>query len=161
MADSYSSGGGNVAGGRAVLDDDQGLQQRELVDDGGDARGELAVEDEGFEVGVVAEVAELFLDVAEVDVDGGGGELEGGEGALEVLVAVVEVEADAVAGADALLLEVVGELGGARVEVAEGEAAVGVDDGFAVGDCVGYGFHEVGELVLHYAPPTTTRWLVR
>ena len=53
-------------------------------------------------VGVVEQVAQLVLDVAVVDVDRDGPELEGGEHRLEVLGAVGQVDADVVAGPDAL-----------------------------------------------------------
>ena len=78
-------------------------------------RRELAVEHDRLGVGVVEEVAQLVLDVAVVHVDRHRAELERGEHALEVLDAVVEVERDVVAGADAEPGEVVREPVGALV----------------------------------------------
>ena len=86
----------------AVVHVDQVVEQRERVAHGPDAGRELAVVDDGLEVGVVEEVAQLVLDVAEVHVHRDGPDLVGGEHRLDPLDAVRAVDADVVAGLDAL-----------------------------------------------------------
>ena len=70
------------------------LQLRQPVDDSRDAVAERGVEHERLGVGVVEQVPQLLVEVAVVDVDRHAADLERGVLGLEVLVAVVEVEAD-------------------------------------------------------------------
>ena len=98
-------------------------EERERVPHGRDPRGELLVVDDGLEVGVVEEVAQLLLDVAEVHVHRHGPDLVGRQRGLDPLDAVGAVDADVVAGPDALGEQVVGELVGPRLRAARTCAA--------------------------------------
>ena len=84
---------------------------------------ELALVDEGDEVGVGEQVAELVLDVAEVDVDPHGPQLEHGPRRLDPLGAVQRVDADVVPGADPLGGEVVGQAVGPLLHLGVGAGA--------------------------------------
>ena len=106
---------------RAVVDDDERAEAGQGVTQRGELRRELAVEDHGACVGVVEEVPQLLLDVAIVHVDRDRTELERGEHPFEVLDAVVQVQRDVVARADAAAGEHVGELRGALVGLRERE----------------------------------------
>jgi hypothetical protein len=113
---------------------------------GGDARRELAVEDQRRRLRVREEIAQLLLDIAEVDVHRGGADLERRQRALDVLVAVVQVEGDAVARPHAARLQRVREPCGALVELCEGEPPVAVDQRVALRHRVGDEFEDVREL---------------
>ena len=94
----------------AVVDRDEVPQHRERIADRGDAGCELRIVDERDEVRVVEQVAQLGLDVAVVDVDRNRAQLVGGEDRLDELHAVEAVDADVVARADTLGVQVVCEL---------------------------------------------------
>ena len=68
----------------------------------GDPGAELGLVDQGHQVGVGEQVAELVLHVAVVDVDPHRPELEHGPGRLHPLHAVERVDAHMVAGPDAV-----------------------------------------------------------
>ena len=87
---------------------------------------EGAVEDDGDDVGVVPQVAQLVGGVAVVRVDHGQAGLEGGEHRLEVLRAVVEVLGDLVLLDDAPAQEMGGDGVGAPVELPPGPRRAGV-----------------------------------
>ena len=78
-----------------------------------------------LEIGVVEQVRQLLVDVAEVDVDGDGAELERRQARLHVLVAVIEVTTDVVAGPDAHGRQRMREAVGASVELGERETHLG------------------------------------
>jgi hypothetical protein len=78
-----------------------------------------SVEDEADEVGVVEDVRQFVRHVPEVDVDRDRPQLEAAEHRLDPLVAVLGVDADVVAHADALGSEVVGDAVRSLVEVAK------------------------------------------
>ena len=104
--------------------------------------------------GVREERRELGGDVPVVDVDRHRPQLEAGQHHLEVLAAVVQIEADVVAGGDAHLVgEGRGERGRPRIERREGQPVRTAHDGLAVGDGVGHELEEVGEVECscHYA----------
>jgi hypothetical protein len=104
------------------------------------------VVDEGDEIGVVEEIAQFIFDIAEVDVDGRRAQLERGERGLDVFVAVVEVEADVIAGLHATCLQVMREPRRPLVDIGKREAPIAVDDGGALADVVGDVFEEVCEV---------------
>ena len=125
-------------------------------------RAELGLEDQRDEIGVVEEVPELLDDVAVVHVDRDRPGLEATEHRLDPLGAVERVDADVLAGQHADVAEVVRDPVRALVELAVGEAAVAGDEREAIGDRVGDGFEEVGQVELH-APtlPTSPRYGAR
>ena len=130
--------------------------QRHVGADRGERGREVGFVHHGLQVGVGEEVAQLVLDVAVVHVHRHRAQLERGEHAFEVLVAVVEPEADVVAGADAVRGEHMRQPGRALVEVAVGEAHVAEHDRLAVGHGVGHRFEEIGEVELHCASARRT-----
>jgi hypothetical protein len=117
--------------------------------DGGELRRELAMEHNRLRVGVVEQVAQLFLDVPVVHVDGDGPELERRQHGFHVLDAVIEVEGDVVARTDALRLEVVGEPVRAVLGVGEGEPSIAAHERLVVGHGVDDLLPQVGEVVFH------------
>ena len=133
----------------AVVHVDQVLEQRQRVADGPDAGRELAVEDDGLEVGVVEQVAQLLLDVAEVHVHRDGAHLVGRQRRLDPLDAVGAVDADVVAGLDALGDQVVGELVGPRLELPVGAPLVAHHQDLSIGHRVHGVLEEVRDVVRH------------
>ena len=101
-----------------------------------DARRELRVVHERDEIGVVEEVAQLGLDVAVVHVHRDGAQLVGREDRLDERVAVQAVDADVVAGPDALGREVVREPVGPLLELRVRAGLVGDDQRDPIGDAV-------------------------
>ena len=83
---------------------------------------ELLVVHERDEIGVVEQVPQLGFDVAVVDVDRDRAQLVRGEDRLDELVAVERVDADVVAGPDALRGEMVREPVRVRFELARTSA---------------------------------------
>ena len=131
-------------GGGSVLHGDERAQQRQPAAHGFELRPELAVEHDRLGVGVVEQVPQLLLDVAVVHVDGDGSELESRQHPLEVLGAVIEIESDVIAGADALLGEMVGEAIRPLVGLGVGQAPVAADERLALGNRVDHPFPEIG-----------------
>ena len=121
-------------GARAVVDRDEVPQHRQRIAHGRDARRVLRVVHEGDEIGVVEEVAELGLDVAVVHVHGNRAQLVGREDRLDERVAVHAVDADVIALADALRLEVVRQPVRPLLELGVGAGLVGDDQGDPIGD---------------------------
>ena len=107
------------------------------------------MEDQADEPGILVEVAKLRGDVAVIDVDGNGADLEAGEHPLEVLAPVGQLQADAVAGADAGAREMVREAVGPTVELGVGEPTVVGDDGRLLRDDVDHALEEVGQIEFH------------
>ncbi len=130
----------------AVLDDDQAVQARKVRLHGGHTGGELSVEHDGDEVGVVEEVGQLGVDVAVVDVDGDGPDLEGTEHGLDVLGAVQELESHVVAGADSRRQQVMGQSVGAVLELAVGQPPFTGDDRLPLRDGVGHQLEQISEI---------------
>ena len=133
----------------AVVDVDEVLEQGEGVAHPLEARRELTVVHDGLEVGVVEEVAQLVVDVAEVHVHRDGPHLVGGQRRLDPLDAVGAVDAQVVAGADALGEQVVGEAVGPFLELPVGAALGPDDEHLAIGDRVHGVLEEVGDVVGH------------
>ena len=154
MADSYSKtlrfSARGAAGRGAVFDHDERLQHGDRRRDGGDARRKLAMVDQRDAVRVFEQVAQLVFDVAEVDVHGDGADLERAERSLDPLVAVVRVDADVVARADAARLQEVREAVRTLVELREREAAIAVHERLALRHVVGDALEEVGEIEMHH-----------
>ena len=138
-----------AVGAAAVVDRDEVAQHRQRVAHRGDARRVLGVVHERDEVGVVEQVPQLGLDVAVVHVDRDRAQLVGGEHRLDELEAVEPVDADVVAGADAVGGEVVREPVGARLELRVGLDPVADDQRDPVGDGVDGVFDEVGDVPGH------------
>src|SRR5581483_12182924 len=100
----------------------------QVGEDGGKARLELGIEDDGAAVRVVEEVAQLVLDVAEVDVDRHGPELERTEHRLHPWRAVVRVDRDVVARMRTELGEAVRDLVRSGLELREAQVLVADDE---------------------------------
>ncbi len=66
----------HLIGAAVVVDDDERLEERELIEHGGHSRAELLAVHQALQVGVVEEVAELLFDVPIVDVHGHGPDLQ-------------------------------------------------------------------------------------
>ena len=118
---------------------------------GVDPGPELPLVDERLQVRVLEDVRELVLDVAVVDVDPHRAELEDGPERLDPLRAVVRVDADVVAGADALSGEVVGETVGPRLHLLVRPALAFGDEVLALAEGVDRRLEEVGEVEVHPA----------
>jgi hypothetical protein len=101
------------------------------------------------EICVVAQVAELILDVAVVHVDGYRSDLQTGDHAFDVFHPVVHVHTDVVALGHAATLQIVGEAVGSLFDAFVRKAPVTTDQGFAIADGVGNAFEEVGQVELH------------
>ena len=124
-------------------------EHRQLVEHTGDPGGELPLEHEGDEVGVVEQVPELVLDVAVVDVDPHRSKLEHRPEGLDPLDRVVGVDPDVVAGPDALGSEVVGEPVRPLLHLSIGAALAVADDVLPLAEVVRRVLEEVGEVELH------------
>ena len=111
----------------AVLHQDDVAQLRQVVADRRDPRRELPLHDEADHVRVVAEVAQLRLDVPVVDVHRHGAELVERHHRLDPLDAVVAVDPDVVALADPRVAQVVREPVGPVLELRERPAGVADD----------------------------------
>ena len=85
----------------AVVHHDEVTERRQLVPDCVQAPHELSPVQERHHVGILEQVAQLFLDVAEVDVDRYGSRLQAGDERFDVLDRVLQVHTDVLAGADA------------------------------------------------------------
>ena len=107
------------------------------------------------EIGVVEQVPQLGFDVAVVDVDRDRAQLVRGEDRLDELVAVERVDADVVAGPDALRGEVVREAVRVLLELARTSAPVADDDRDPVGDRVGDVFDEICDVPGHIGRSST------
>ena len=136
-------------GPAAVVDVDQVPEQRQRVAHGEDPGRELAVVDDRLEVGVVEEVLQLLLHVPVVHVHRHGPGLVGRQRRLDPLDAVGAVDADVVAGGDALRLEVVGELVGPGLQLRVGAALVADHEDLAISDRVDRVLEQVGDVVRH------------
>ena len=88
--------GGHCA--RSVVELHEVLQLRHRRQHRRDVRPELGLEDQGDEIGVVEEIAQLLDDVAIVHVDRHGAGLEAAEHRLDPLRPVERVDADVLAG---------------------------------------------------------------
>ncbi len=143
---------------------DQHLQRGEAVEEGGQRGGEGVVVDEGPAAGVVEQVEQLVLDVAVVDVERRHPGPEGAEHGLQVLVAVVEVDAQVVlaglvagepvplgVGAQAPGPQIGGQAAAAVRQVGEGQADVAPDQRGAVGVDRGHRVEHLGQGELHLA----------
>ena len=106
----------------AVVDGDHEAQVGQLGEELGDPGAELGLVDQGHQVGVGEQVAQLVLDVAVVDVDPHRPELEDGPGRLHPLDAVQRVDPDVVAGPDAVVGQIVGEPVGPLLHLGVGAA---------------------------------------
>jgi hypothetical protein len=124
-------------------------QARTPLPDRGDSLGELPVEQQHLGVGVVEEVGELVVEIAVVDVHMDRARLERGELGLEVLVRVVEVEADLGVGSDAELGKRRGQASRALVELPPRDPPLALDERGAVGRDVGDRFPDIGQVPLH------------
>ena len=118
---------------------------------GVDPGPELLLVDERLQVCVLEDVRELVLDVAVVDVDPHRAELEDCPQRLDPLRAVVRVDADVVAGADALGGEVVGETVGTRLHLPVRPPLAFGDEVLALAEGVDRRLEEVGEVEVHPA----------
>jgi hypothetical protein len=134
----------------AVLEGYAVAQTRQPLSHGGDPWRELAIVDEGHEIGVVEEVGELVLGVAIVHVDGDGAQLVDREHRLDPLRAVARVDPDVLADSDACGGQVVGEARRPCVELRVASSHVSRDERGAPGHRVGHTFEEVGEVQLHH-----------
>ena len=110
---------------------------------------ERRVEHERLGVRVVQEVRELVVQVAVVDVDRHRPRLEPAELRLQVLVGVVEVEADLAVRPQAGRRQRAGEAGGPLVVLPPRPARRAVDDGGDLGLGVGERLPDGGEVHLH------------
>ena len=82
---------------------DKGFEVGRLVAHLGNVRNKFLMVNARHHVGVVEYVKQLLFDIAVVHVDRHRTQLEAGEHALQVFVAVVQVQANMVTGADTLL----------------------------------------------------------
>ena len=114
-----------------------------------DPGDELALHQEGLKVGVAHEVAQLVLDVAVVDVDPDGAQLEHGPQGLDPLDRVVGVDADVVAGADALTGQVVGKAVGPCLHLRICASLALGHDVLALAEGVDGMLEEIGQVELH------------
>ena len=127
--------------------------------------GERAVEHQRPRAGVLQEVEKFLVDVAVVDVERCHTRLERADHGFEILVAVVEVDAKMIlAGlpipqlvalgvdAESPVDEEIGEPTAAVGELPVADAPVAEDDGFAVGNRLGDGFVDGGEIEGHGVP---------
>jgi hypothetical protein len=112
-------------------------------------RGVGALVDQRDDVGVVEEVVELALDVAVVDVDVDRADLDHGQDGDDVLDAVLGVDGHVVTRLHPLRLEVVGQLVGLSLQVAEGRDPVPHLDGGVVGDDVDGMLEQVCDVLGH------------
>ena len=126
-------------------------QQRQPVLHGRDAGRELGLVHHRHGVGVVEEVDELLLDVPVVDVDRDRPQLVGGEHRLDELDAVVRVDRDVVALADALGGQVVGQAVRPLLQLGVGLLALAADQRRPIGHRVDRVLDEVGEVEGHAA----------
>src|SRR6185369_3113260 len=101
------------------------------------------------EVAVVQQILQLVLDVTVIHVDGHCADLERREHRHEVLVPVVEIHADVLAGLDAAIGEKVRETIRLAVELRVREAPGPADQRLAVGHGVGDQLEKVGDVQLH------------
>lgn len=118
----------------------------------GDGLVELGVVHQGDEAGIVAEVAELGVDVPVVDVDGNGGQFEGREHHLEVFAPVGELHADEVARSDAGLIEATSKSVRPLIERGVREPACPVEHCKLIGNGVDHRFEQVGQVEFHISP---------
>ena len=109
------------------------------------------VVDEGDQVGVVEQVGQLVFDVAEVDVDRHTAHFERRHHGDQPLDGVLGVDADVVAGADALGEQVIGHFVGLGVELGEGQRGVAAHHRRPVGHRVDGAFEQVGDVEPHRA----------
>ena len=121
----------------------------EVGADRGELRAERPLVHDDYRVRVVEDVARLVGDVAVVDVDRDGACLVRAEHRLDPFGAVPGVDRDLVARLDPVVEEMMGEAGGALVQLGVGEAAVAGDERRPVGDRVCDDLVEVGEVELH------------
>ena len=115
-------------------------------------RARVGVVEQGDEIGVVTQVAQLVGDVAVVDVDRDDPRLVARDHHLEVRDGVAEIEADVVAHSDARRSQRVRQTGRALVELGVGAALVAADRGFPRRDRVGDALQQVCDVELHVAP---------
>ncbi len=105
--------------------------------------------DEGLQVGVVEQVAQLVFDVAVVDVHPHGPQFERRPGGLDPLGAVEGVYADMVPGPDALCGEMVGEAVRPRLHLCVRAPFVAGDQVVTLTERVGCRLEQVCEVELH------------
>ena len=111
--------------------------------------------DQRLEVRVGQEVVQLVLDVAVVDVDPHRPQLEHGPQGLDPFDAVVRVNADVIAGPDALCGQVVGQLVGPRLHLGVRAAFPVGHQVFTIGVGIDGDLEQVGQVALHGAPIRT------
>ena len=105
--------------------------------------------DQGHQVGVAEQVAQLVLDVAVVDVDPDRPQLEDRPQRLDPLDRVVGVDADVVTGPDALLPEVVGQPVGASLHLRVRAPPPLGHEVLAIAERVDGVLEQIGEVELH------------
>src|SRR5262245_9074176 len=109
--------------------------------------GKARVIDQGATVGVIEEIDQLVFDVAIIDVERGEASLIGTDHSFEVLIAVVQIEADMglarfeglqrralLPASQSLCMKEVGQLPRARGEGAPGQAPVAKHYAVAIGN---------------------------
>lgn len=118
--------------------------------------GELRVEDQRHQIRVPVEVDQLLLHVTVVDVDRHDPCLQAAQHGLHVLDAVVEVQSEVLAGADAAVDQVMGDAIRRRVELRVRQTAlrararmVDVHERLAARNHVDDRLEQVGKVVLH------------
>ena len=142
---------------RPVLDAYQEPEPRQLGQELGHLRSVLGLVYQGHQVGVGEQVAELVLHVAVVDVDPDRSQLEHGPRRLDPLDAVERVDADVVAGPDALVGEEVGQAVGPVLHLGEGPALPCGQQVLPVAEGVHGRLEQVSEVERH-RPVSRTRF---
>jgi hypothetical protein len=136
-----------VRGG--VADRNQRSKLRNLACDALDHRRELALREDRGQVRVVADVAELGLDVPIVDVDRNRANLERRQHRFDVLDTVEQMQADVAAPAHSARLQEIREPVRARVELGVRQAPRAADQGGLVSRDVDHGLEKIGDVELH------------
>ncbi len=140
-----------------VVDGDHQSEVGELGQQLGHLGPVAGLVDQGDQVGVGEQVAELVLHVAVVDVDPHGPQLEHRPGRLHPLHAVERVDADVVAGADPLGGQEVGQPVGPGLHLGEGAALARGHQVLAVPEGVDRRLEQISQVERH-RPVSRTRF---
>ena len=147
-----------AVGVAAVLEHDDVTKPRELGLDLAEERQERALDDGGFDVGVLEDVAQLVGDVPVVDVDRDEPGFERPEERLDPLGAVPAVDRHLRTGFETQTEQVVGEAVRALVELRERPARRAGHERLAVRHSVDDDLEEIGEVERrHLGPPALGR----
>ena len=133
----------------AVVDLDIGPDLWQSVADLPDARRVAGLEEDDLGVGVVEQIDEFVELVTIVDVHGDASSLEDAVLSFEVLVRIVQVDGCLGVGTQAARLQEAGDPRRSFVVLAPASPELTADEGVAVGNRIGYGFPDRGEVQVH------------